>query len=248
MRRSRSMRIWASGVAGVLALLVAGCFPPEVPEEQPLQEAPPVEEPSEAVRPVVISPVNMTAPPYAHRIVPVRDRNYRLRSQSTIGDYNTEVRRQIMRLSLAELENEIAVTGWSPYITTGPVPEHLIPDPPRGDYDADAHRAWLESRGRSWYGTDYDWPNRLGGATPSTDQSSLRDAWIPWIGDGAGGGGAGAGGAAGGLPGGMMGGPMGGPMAGGMGSMMGGPMGGPVMGGSAGGPSPGMPMMPGGAN
>lgn len=237
---TRSYWSWAVATVAMLcaAGLVTGCLPPAVPEEMPEQAAEPFEPPPPAVRPMVISPVNITPPPYAHRMVPVRDRNYRLRSAASIEEYDREVRRQVMRLSLEELEREMATTGWSPYMTIGPVPEELIPEPPRGDYDASTHREWLQSRQRSWFDTDYDWPGLGGGSSPATDQTSLRQAWVPIISGPTSGGAGPAGGGMGGM---MMGGP--GPM---MGGMMMGPSGG-GMGGSTGAGAPMMssaPMLP----
>jgi hypothetical protein len=239
MKRSYRGIALLGAMMGLGIVALSGCLPPAVPEEQAVTPAEPFEAPPEAVRPMVISPVNITPPPYAHRMVPVRDRNYRLRSSGSVGEYNTEIRRQVMRLSLKELEREMASTGWGPYMTMGPVPEHLIPDPPRGDYNADTHREWLESRERSWFWTDYDWPGMSGGSNPGTDQSSLRSAWVAQVGGGGAGGG--GGGAASGLPGGMMGGP--GPM---MGGAMLGPPGGGGAGTGAGGPSmmSSAPMLP----
>jgi len=217
-RSQRRVLVLAVLAAATTAFLLAGCPapPPEAGQADPRPELP---IPSPPVRPMTINAATAGPPNYAHKMVEVPDRWYKLRTSSSISEYNTEVERQMLRLSLGELDKEIGRSGWSSFIDTSGPDLSTLPQYPRGNYNASEHRNWLEARGRSYYDTHYWWPNNAGaGLASGTDQDSLRSGW-------ASGSGASTGGAGGGAP--MM-----GPMMGGRG----GPSSAPSSGGPAGGP------------
>lgn len=191
----RSWRQWlVLAVLGAVALLVSGCpkAPPPPEEAQPRPELP---IPPAPIRPMTINAATAGPPNYAHRMVEVRDRWYKLRTSGSIAEYNAEVERQMLRLSLKELDKEIARSGWSSYINTSRPDLSTLPEYPRGDYSSTTHRDWLAARGRSYYDTHYWWPNNAGvGLASGVDQDSLRAGWASQSGAAAttGGGGAGA--------------------------------------------------------
>jgi len=229
MQRSRR-QVLVLAVLGAVALLVSGC-PKAPPPPMEAQARPELPIPPAPIRPMTINAATAGPPNYAQKMVDVRDRWYKLRTAGSISEYNTEVERQMLRLSLRELDNEIARSGWSSYINTSRPDLSTLPEYPRGDYDAGAHRNWLEARGRSYYDTHYWWPNNAGvGLASGVDQDSLRAGWASSSGASAG-----AGGGTTGTPmGPMMGGGLG--MGAGPGSMPGGgPSGGPRMMGATGG-------------
>jgi hypothetical protein len=212
-----------ASAACAIALLVAGC-PPPMPPTVDMAKAPEIRQIPEPVRPQIINGARGGDTVYAHRLFPVHDRYYHLRSSGSIGEYNAEVRRGVMRLAYGEFENEVlgSYGGWDKFYNTAfakhyqDLNERETPSPYK------AHFWWDESR-RGYHS---------GGVTPSTMESAFRSGWRSEYRGGLPGGTGGGGGGGGGLPGGAGG--------GGTGSSSGGaPGGGSVGVGSASGTAPG---------
>jgi hypothetical protein len=222
------------------ATAVVGCslLPPKVPADKAMVQAPEVVPPKEPVRPQVINGARGGTTVYAHRLVPISDRYYHLRGQSSIPEYQAEVGRGVLRAAFRETEKEAlgAYGGWGPFYTQA-FAKHYKDIADRAEPSPYATHYWWDEDRRAY---------RSGGVTPDTDQAGFRAGWrseyrggVPGASSGGGGLPGGAGGS-----GGMMGpggpGMMGG---GGSGQRGGGPSGGgrgPGGGGGSGGTAGGM--------